>query len=137
MFLFLVLFHSIDQIEIIETNVNSLSFIGNILDNPYLISKCKKVYTRHPQSFSFNFKQIQFIPEEERESFNNVTIKINDSVFEANRILFSILSDRFNEINGNDISFLIPQTNITCFLSFFNSMKGNPINFNKFKIDSI
>jgi hypothetical protein len=131
------LLHSNEQIEINETNVNSLSLLGNILDNPYLLSKCEKAYPEHPQSFSFNFKQLQFISEEERESFNNIKIIINDSIFDANRILFSVLSDRFNEINSNEISFSIPQADISCFLSFFNAMKGNPINFNKFKIDSL
>jgi hypothetical protein len=36
------LFHSQTQIEINETNVLSLSLLSEILDNPYLHSKCEK-----------------------------------------------------------------------------------------------
>jgi hypothetical protein len=131
------LFHSTEQFEINQINVHSLSLLANLLDNPYLFSKCEKVYSDHPQPFSFSFKQLQFISEEERESFNNIKITVNDSVFEANWILFSVLFDRFNEINSNEISFSIPQEHFSCFISFFHVMKGNAINLNKFNIDSI
>jgi hypothetical protein len=52
------LFHSINQFEINQTNVNSLSLLAEILDNPFLFSKCEKVFTDQPQTFSFNFKQL-------------------------------------------------------------------------------
>jgi hypothetical protein len=131
------LLHSAKQIEINETNVNSLSLIADILNNLYLSSKCAKVSPNHPKSISFSFKQLQFISKEERESLNNISIKINDICFEVNRILFSLLSDRFSKINSNEISFSIPEESVSCFISIFNSMKGNIINFNKFNLDSV
>jgi hypothetical protein len=56
------LFQSENQIKIDPANVNSLSLLAEILDNSYLFSKCEKVYSNQPQSFSFNFKQLQFLP---------------------------------------------------------------------------
>jgi hypothetical protein len=99
------LFHLKEEIETNETNVDFFSLLANILGNPYLLSQCEKVFSEHHRSFSFNFKQLQFISQEERESVNNFHIQINDSVFEANRILFSVLSDRFNEINSRLIQY--------------------------------
>jgi hypothetical protein len=111
--------------------------LAETLDNPYLFSKCEKVYMNHPQSFSFSFKQLQFLQQDQFESLSTVQITVNDSVFDVNPILLSIVSDRFVNLNPNDLSFSFPQSYFACFFSFINVLKGNSINFNKYNLDSI
>jgi hypothetical protein len=133
------LFHSRTQIEINQANASSFFFHGEILDNPYLISKCAKVLPEKPQHFSFCFKQIQFLSQRRINSLNDIEISMNGMILKTNRILFSCLSQKISKLHSlpPEISIHVHPKDFSCFLSFMSLLKGFPINFSKFDIKSI
>jgi hypothetical protein len=133
------LFHSTTTIEINEANVLSLFFLAEILDNPFLLSKCEKYSTTNPQTFSFCFKQLRFLHQKDRNSLNNLQISVNEMIFQTNRLFYSCLSDSFLKLipSPSDIILSIPQQHLFCFISFLNILKGIPMNLSKLDHNSI
>jgi hypothetical protein len=133
------LFHSQTQIEISQTNSSSFFLLGEILDNPYLISKCTKVSPGKSQYFSFNFKQIQFLSQKRRNLLNDIEISANGIIFRTNRLLFSCLWSKISKLSlfPSEISIQVQPNDFPCFISFMNLLKGFSINFKSFYLQSV
>jgi hypothetical protein len=90
------LFHSSSTIEINDTNVLSLFILTAILDNQFLLSKCEKYSTTHPQSFSFSFKQLRYLHQKDKNSLNDLQISVNGVISQRKEYSINIGSDVYH-----------------------------------------
>jgi hypothetical protein len=131
------LFHSTTSFEINETNISSLFVLSNLLDNPHLHHKCENYFKDHPQTFSFSCKQLRYLPQHDRSTFNNLEIHVHEHVFNTNQALYSLLSDSLFHLDSipTEITLSLPNEQTSCFNSFLSILEGIPMNLLKFETD--
>jgi hypothetical protein len=133
------LFYSKTEIELTTTNVIYFKYLAEVLDNPWLRSRCSKVSLSKSQIFHFSSKQLERVPQTTRSLFNDFCLVVNGEQFQVNSSLFSCVSDLFLQMNKqeNTIRCSISDESFLCFLSFLDVFKGISFNYQNFELQSV
>jgi hypothetical protein len=78
---------------------------------------------------------LRYLPQHERNSLNDLEIHVNESIFNTNGKLYSLLSDSFFKLNSLSTEITLPLQNeeMSCFVSFLSILEGFSMNLLKFE----
>jgi hypothetical protein len=65
-----------------------MTFLAEVLDNPFLLFKCYDFTPFSSQSFTFSLINLLFIPQIKRNLLNDFKVNFNGKTFEMNYSLF-------------------------------------------------
>jgi hypothetical protein len=83
------LISSTSELHLSRTNVHIFSFLADLLDNRFLMKKCKKVNSTQPQKFKLSSKMLICLPKYWLDSLNDLEFVIHKKTFKINSSLFS------------------------------------------------